>query len=391
MSHSPRPRRRLLFVTKTSVLGGTEKHLIDVLAGLDLSRVEPIVLCLGDDVYREPLKHVAAGAVRVEVSVEPSGWLGYWNLFARFRPAVIVFVNGQLGLFPASAYLVGRLGGKRRVVGIEHLLADVAPAPVGGRGLVGRLRSACGWRARHMARLRLAGTLSHWTICVSDAVRERLVTQYAYPPARTVTVVNGINVDHYGGASDPDRPLRLELGIAAGIPVVLCVASLVRQKRVDLLLEALARLKAAGTPCVCVIAGEGPLRTALTEQACRLELAGCVRFVGFVKDIRPYLQASDLFVMSSDKEGLPLALLEAMASGLPCIATDVGGNREAILHGESGLLVEAGSADALADAMRYGLTQDAAMRTMGANGRDRIRRRFRVEETVRRVAAIVCG
>jgi len=80
-----------------------------------------------------------------------------------------------------------------------------------------------------------------------------------------------------------------------------------------------------------------------------------------------------------------------MASGLPCIATNVGGNREAIVHGESGLLVEAGSADALADAMRYGLTQDAAMRTMGANGRDRIRRRFRVEETVRRVAAIVCG
>jgi glycosyltransferase involved in cell wall biosynthesis len=138
---------------------------------------------------------------------------------------------------------------------------------------------------------------------VSDAVRERLVTQYAYPGARTVTVVNGINVDHYGLDRDPDRPLRLELGIAPDIPVVLCVASLVKQKRVDLLLDALARLKAAGTPCVCVIAGEGPLRTALTEQACRLELAECVRFVGFVKDIRPYLQASDLFVMSSDKEG----------------------------------------------------------------------------------------
>ena len=69
------------------------------------------MLCLGDDVYREPLQHVATGAVRVEVSVEPSGWLGYWSLFARFRPAVIVFVNGQLGLFPASAYLAGRLGG----------------------------------------------------------------------------------------------------------------------------------------------------------------------------------------------------------------------------------------------------------------------------------------
>jgi hypothetical protein len=165
MSPPPRrgPRRRIAFVTKTAALGGTEKHLIDVLAGLDLSRVEPVVLCLGDDVYREPLQHLATGAVQVEVSTEPSGWFGYWRLFARLRPAVIVLVNGQLGLFPASAYLAGRLGEAAR-------RRDRAPA---GRRGAGPCRRAGARRAAAIGvrlacpshgRIETGGTLSHWTI-----------------------------------------------------------------------------------------------------------------------------------------------------------------------------------------------------------------------------------
>ena len=349
------------------------------------------MVCLGQDVYSEVLQRTPVAGVQVEMAAEPTGFWGFWALFRRLRPAVIVFVNGQLGLFPWPAYLAGRLGRRRRVVGIEHLLADEMPDAFMGRGPVAWLRAALGWRARHVARLRMAGVLSHRTICVSEAVRDRLVTQYAYPSARTVTVVNGIDVDYYYPDDGSARTVRTAQDIAAGAQVILCVASLVRQKRVDLLLDAVALLAADGITCVCLIAGDGPLRPALTEQASRRGVAAAVRFVGFVKDIRPYLQASDLFVLSSDKEGLPLSMLEAMASGVPCIVTNVGGNREVISHGESGLLVEAGSVEALAEAIRYGLTHDAAMRVMGDNGRNRVRREFRIEESVRRITAIICG
>jgi glycosyltransferase involved in cell wall biosynthesis len=105
--------------------------------------------------------------------------------------------------------------------------------------------------------------------------------------------------------------------------------------------------------CKCVIVGDGPLKEKLLEQAKGLGLDGRVMFAGFREDVRPYLHASSAFIMTSHREGLPLAILEAMACGLPCIVTDVGGNREAVIDKVNGRLIPAGSADAAAEAIGF--------------------------------------
>jgi len=248
-----------------------------------------------------------------------------------------------------------------------------------------------GWRERQLTRLAMAGHMSSRTICVSKAVRDRLVREYRYPDARTIAIANGVDVVHFRRPPIQTSEIRKALAIGHGEPVILAVASLVPQKRIDLLLETMARLAADGRRCTCIVAGDGPLRTRLSQQAADLGVSSAVFFVGFVTDIRPYLDACDLFVLSSDKEGLPLALLEAMAYGVPCIATDVGGNGEVIANGENGLLVTPGSSEALAAAIRYALDNGDAMRGMARNGAERVRREFRVEDTMTRLGAVLLG
>lgn len=378
---------RIVFVTKTPVYGGAEKHLIDFLKRIERRGIDAVVLCLRRDVFTGILKSRGGLRVLVKTVPEPKGFFGYWTLFARLRPDVIVFVNGELGLFPWPAYVAGRLVGGRRVVGIEHLIADQAPARRDGRGLLEWVRRMLGWRVRHMARLALAGRVSSRTICVSNAVRDRLVREYRYPAARTIVIANGVDVEHFDRGQVRASEVRKALGIAGGAAVILTVASLVQQKRIDVLLEAIAHLAADGVACTCVIAGDGPLRARLAQQAVDLGVSAAVFFVGFVADVRPYLDACDLFVLPSDKEGLPLALLEAMAYEVPCIATDVGGNSEVMTHGEHGLLVESGSPKALAAAIRHGLDDREAMQRMARNGAERVRRDFRLADTMRRLEA----
>jgi glycosyltransferase involved in cell wall biosynthesis len=384
-------KTRVVFVTNTPVYGGTEKHLIDLLTRVDRTRTDAIVLCVKRDVFSEAMKTREGLRVLVKKLPEPRGFFGYWAMFARLRPHVIVFVNGQLGLFPWQAYAAGRLWIRRKVVGIEHLIADQAPHREEGRGGLEWLRRTLGWRARHMARIAIAGTLSTKTICVSKAVRDRLVQEYGYPDARTVAIVNGVDVEHYRRGGKQTSEIRKTLGIAPDEFVILAVASLVPQKRIDLLLEAIAHLTAEGVRCTCIILGEGPLRARLTKQAAELGVSSTVFFIGFVLDIRPYLAACDLFVLASDKEGLPLALLEAMAYEVPCIVTNVGGNGEVLAHGEDGLLVEPGSRGALAEAIQYALNNSGAMRRMARNGAERVRRDFRVEETMKLLEAALLG
>lgn len=387
----PKSKTRVVFVTKTPVYGGAEKHLLDLLTGLERTGVEAVVLCLRRDVFTDALKSREALRVQVKTAQEPRGFFSYWLLFIGLRPNVIVFVNGELGLFPWQAYAAARLAGTRRVVGIEHLIADEAPPRREGAGILEWARRMAGWRERELARLAMAGHMSSTTICVSKAVRDRLVREYRYPDVRTIAIANGVDVAHFRRPLIQTSEIRKAFGIAHGEFVILAVASLVPQKRIDLLLDTMARLAADGRNCTCIVAGDGPLRTRLTQQAADLGVSSSVFFVGFVLDIRPYLDACDLFVLSSDKEGLPLALLEAMAYEVPCIATDVGGNSEVIAHGENGLLVTPGSSEALAAAIRYALDNSDAMRRMARNGAERVRREFRVEDSMTRLGAVLLG
>jgi len=112
--------------------------------------------------------------------------------------------------------------------------------------------------------------------------------------------------------------------------------------------------------------------------------------VGHVSEVRSYLRTADLFVLSSKKEGLPLALLEAVAFGAPAVVTDVGGNGEDIIHGQNGLLVKVSSVAGLEGTINYLLIHDEEHRRMGEAARRHIQQHFKIEESMERLKQVMC-
>jgi glycosyltransferase involved in cell wall biosynthesis len=149
----------------------------------------------------------------------------------------------------------------------------------------------------------------------------------------------------------------------------------------------MASVRKENASCKCVIVGGGPLENELRAMSLELGLESSVVFVGHSEDVRPYLEIGNVFVLPSQWEGMPLAVLEAMAYGLPCIVTDVGGNREIIVHGEHGYVVTPGSSAELAKAITHLLSHKEERERMGRNARRRVETCFDIEDTVADIKA----
>jgi glycosyltransferase involved in cell wall biosynthesis len=180
-----------------------------------------------------------------------------------------------------------------------------------------------------------------------------------------MVIPNGIPIDDYQCPSTPRPVWRREQGFQEEDVLFVCAARLEKQKNHAMLLEAFARGPATSRTAHLLLAGDGERRLALEEQARQLGIQGKVRFLGLRADICEVLAAADIFVLASHSEGNPLSLMEAMAAGLPVVATAVGGVPELIADRASGLLVTPGNVDGLVAAMLK-LLQDEETRWMMA-------------------------
>jgi glycosyltransferase involved in cell wall biosynthesis len=180
------------------------------------------------------------------------------------------------------------------------------------------------------------------------------------------------------------RRLRAELGIAEGVPVIATVSVLRRQKALDVLVAAVARLVPSFTDLQVLIAGNGPQRETLEAMIAELGLADNVRLLGHRGDIPDLLDALDVAVSSSDYEGSPLSVMEYMAAGKPVVATRVGGVPDLIEDGVTGLMVERRDPDALAAALLRLLSDPRLRAEMGRRGAERQREEFSADAMVRR-------
>ncbi len=213
---------------------------------------------------------------------------------------------------------------------------------------------------------RILRRASDRVVAVSPYVAAQLEV-YGYPGDRIDVVENAVETP----AAHDREAARAELGIAPGALVAVCPARLVDQKRHDLLVEAWARL---APDAVLLVAGDGPNRAAIEDRVRRLGLETGVRLLGERSDVPRLLAAADLLVLSTDWEGLPISILEAMAVGLPVVVSRVGGVVETL--GNAVRLVEPGSVDALAEALSS-LAADAGERAaLGERARRLVADRF---------------
>jgi glycosyltransferase involved in cell wall biosynthesis len=216
------------------------------------------------------------------------------------------------------------------------------------------------------------------TLVNSSFLKRQILSRFPeLPPERVEVLHNGVDTD----ALDPARcgrrgEVRRELGVSEETALVTAVGRLTAVKNYPLLLRSFARALRSFPEAALAVAGEGEELESLKALSGELGIADRVRFTGFRKEVSELLHASDLFAHASLMEGLPNAILEAMAMGRAVVATEVGGVPELVAHGETGLLTPSGDEEALAGALLRLLNAPETRGRMGDAGRLRVRQRF---------------
>jgi glycosyltransferase involved in cell wall biosynthesis len=201
-------------------------------------------------------------------------------------------------------------------------------------------------------------------------------------------ISNGIDHRAFKRSPDAGQQVRQGLGLAPDAPLIGAVGRLEDEKRFDLLIDAIQNLRRKYTRATLVIVGEGSLRPMLEQKIAGLELGQAVRHVGHRPDIGALHSAFDVFVQSSEREGTPNCVLEAMALETPIVATAAGGTGELVTDGVDGLLVPIHDVPALEAALDKALTDRAAAATRVAAARRKVETDLSFDRRMRRVEEV---
>ena len=331
--------------------GGMERLLVEFARHHDRGLVEPIVVALG---ARGPIaREIEACGVRtlhldMPPGVRPSAILRIAEVLRAERIDLLHTHNTKPLLYAGPA---ARLAGVRAVIHTRH----------------GQRHAAL---ARQTMLFRLAARCADRMVCVSAESAERCRAEGLDTRALRV-VPNGVDCGRFAPhGGDPNGP-------------ILFVGRLSPEKDVATLIEAMAILRRSDQTASLLIAGGGPCAGEIEALVRVRDLAGAVRLLGPVDDIPALHRTAGCFVLPSRTEGMPLTVIEAMASALPVVATRVGGTPEVVEDGVTGTLVPAGDAPALAAALHRMRSAPALARAMGEAAAARARERFEARVMVR--------
>jgi len=204
-------------------------------------------------------------------------------------------------------------------------------------------------------------------VCVSEDLADKVSAEVGIPRESIRIVPNGVE----------PAPKRVDRTSTVGRPFrFISVGRLAEVKNLPMMLQSFARVLQHGYDAHLTFVGDGPERPSLEQAVSRAGLQRHVTFKGFCRDVRGAMDEADAFLLSSKSEGLPMAVLEAMNSGLPVIATRVGGLESAVQDGETGLLVSSGDSDAMARCMERLMHEPELAARFGHAGALRVRERF---------------
>ena len=353
----PAGRPAIVQVVLTLGRGGLETMAVDLACGLASAGMRPIVVALdeGGDLeerLREAeIEYVVLGGRRF---FDARFHLTFANLLRDWSARVVhthMFAS-LLHSLPAIA-----LSGVKRVVHTEHSFEYLQPRP--------SLRVALRWMSRRTDVFALVGhrMLPYYKREVKIASR------------RLRVIPNGIDTRHpvrEGARTE----VRREMGLPADTLLIGSAGRLAPEKNYQLLLRAVAGCRREGTATHLVLLGEGELRTDLEQLADSLGIADAVTFMGWRSDVRYVLHALDVFALTSISEGLPLAMLEAMAAELPVVSTEVGDIPLLVQDGETGFLVRSGDELGLTVRLRQLAASPPLRRALGLAGRERVRSNY---------------
>lgn len=363
---------RVIHFIGTNFVGGPEKQILNHLPRLAASGHAVLLVSFAEPGGEALARAAAAQRVRCEL-LAPGKW--------------------QLGAVMA---------------GLRRLHREWAPDVVCAHGYKAgfyalwlRLLTGCpciafsrGWTSENL-KVRMYGWLdkalvrfADRVVAVSQAQRRRL--ERVLVPVRKIRVVeNAVTfAPEDAGAAVETASVRAELGIAAQAPLILAAGRLSPEKGCRYLLAAVDGILARFPEARVLIAGDGPDEAMLRAQAARLQGAAHVHFLGFRNDMRRLLRQADVLALPSLSEGLPNVVLEAMASGLPVVATRVGGVPELVQDGVTGLLVEPRQPAALAQAIVRLLDDRALAGKLAQQARTMVHERYSAERQTQQLLGV---
>ena len=348
MTATAQAAARVLHFVDALIRGGGEQLLVALATRADRERFDPAVACFRREAYGDELE--AAGRTVHVVPKRRAFDLGLLVALVRLlrREGIAVLHCHEL---QSATYgtLAGRLAGVPVVVTIH------------GIGIFSQRRAG--------ALLPRIGRWASRVVFVGHWLREAAAAEFGVRPRHATVIHNGVDVAAFApAAADPE--LAAELRVPPGAPVVGSVGTLRAVKDYPTLLRAFARARAR------VLAGGGAERARLAALAGELGVAAPVRFAGDRGDVPRVLRLFDVFALSSRTEGISVALLEAMATGLPAVVTDTGGNPEVVGDGQTGRLVPVGDHERLGDALAGLLAEPERRRAWGQAARRRVVNEF---------------
>jgi glycosyltransferase involved in cell wall biosynthesis len=373
------PIRVALVIARLNV-GGPATHVIELAAGLPRDQFE-VRLIAGREGPGEAGMHYLAERMGVKPEILPQlsprigpadllAFLRLWAIFRSWKPDVVHTHTAKAGAVGRTA---ARCAGVPAVMHTFH-----------GHVLRGYFSPPIEFFFRSLERM--LARLTDRIVTLSPALKADLVGMGIAGPEKIDVVPLGMNLDPLLGCSARREELRSELGILSGQPLIGIVGRLVPIKNHRLFLEAARSMVDSGNPAHFALVGDGELRDSLQMLAGEMGIASRVHFLGWKQDMGPVYAALDLLALTSDNEGTPVAVIEAMAAGVPVVATAVGGVPDVVRDGATGWLVPPGDAPALCRAWLDALHRDERVEEIIARARREVVERFGREQMISTMA-----
>jgi glycosyltransferase involved in cell wall biosynthesis len=370
---SPQSLPGILYVIRSLEKGGTENQVVTLLRHLHRKthlchvfalepggRLQGVLNDLGVSVYSGDLKHTDFYRAPWKLLLSQ---LKLISVLRRIRPQVV-------HSFLPLATFMGALAG--RVTNVPSIITA---------------RRALATHQERYAVLkpldRIANALSHRVTVNSKAVWEDTVRRDHIDPSKLTLIYNGVDSAPFESARSQRAAVRRQLGIKNHEPVIIAVANLIPYKGHADLIRAAKQVIAAIPESRFLLVGEDRgIQKELEGQVKAMGISERMMFLGHRNDIPQLLAASDLYILASHEEGFSNVVLESMAAGLPVVATDVGGNREAVLDGVTGWLVPPKDPETMAEKIILTLDGLAGAKIQGDQGRLRVKQFFTVEQMI---------
>ena len=360
-------RYNLAYVINNLNVGGAEKLLLSTVTKLDKEKYDVIVFSmLAGDQLLQDFKDCGIKVVCLGMK-HKRDLSGFWKLYRSFKSKKIQIVHTHLleaDIFGRFAALLAKVP---VVISTEHSLNEWKKNPT---KLKSKLRLLLD---------QIAANRSNAIVAISDKIKDHLVRYEKIDPTKIYVIKNGIEIKD----NNSDISSKKENAVVIG-----SVGRLYEEKGYKYLLKAMKEIKSTVPNVKLLIAGDGPLRLSLEKLSADLEISDCISFAGIIHDINTFLKNIDIFVLASIREGIPLALLEAMMMGKPVIATSVGGIPEVVDDGVNGLLVNSANVPELEEAI-ISLAHNQAKRIeMGKNARAKVLKNFNIDKTVEKISLL---